>query len=87
MLVSDRRWNVVLDNGVEIMLPEDDPATALIQAVALDDGHGVFSREIAAIDLRLPEPAGRSADRGKGRKPRADLLKEREKARKKGTAA
>ena len=36
------------------MLPEEDPAAALIQAVALDDGHGVFSREIAAIDMRLP---------------------------------
>ncbi|MCB1489819.1 MAG: cell division protein FtsQ/DivIB [Bauldia sp.] len=54
VLVSDRRWNVVLDNGVEIMLPADDPGSALIQAVALDDGHGIFSREIAAVDLRLP---------------------------------
>ncbi|MEQ9690786.1 MAG: cell division protein FtsQ/DivIB, partial [Bauldia litoralis] len=54
VLVSGRRWNVVLRNGVEIMLPEEDPASALIQAVALDDGHGILSREIAAVDLRLP---------------------------------
>lgn len=53
VLVSGRRWNVVLQNGIEIMLPEEDPASALIQVVALDDGHGLFSREIAAVDLRL----------------------------------
>jgi cell division protein FtsQ len=86
VLVSNRRWNVVLSNGVEIMLPEEDPATALIQAVALDDGHGVFSREIAAIDMRL---ASRLVFRltEQGAQARAALLKEREKTRKKGSAA
>lgn len=86
VLVSNRRWNVVLANGVEIMLPEIDPASALIQAVALDDGHGVFSREIAAIDMRL---ANRLVFRltEEGAKSRADLLKERERARKKRSAA
>ncbi|WP_421722850.1 cell division protein FtsQ/DivIB [Bauldia sp.] len=54
VLVAGRRWNVVLVNGVEIFLPEEDPASALIQVVALDDGHGILSREIAAVDLRLP---------------------------------
>lgn len=54
VLVSGRRWNVVLQNGIEIMLPEDDPLSALTQVVALNDGHGIFSREIAAVDLRLP---------------------------------
>lgn len=54
VLISNRRWNVVLDNGVELMLPEKDPADALVQVVALDDGAGILSREIAAIDLRLP---------------------------------
>jgi cell division protein FtsQ len=54
VLVSERRWNIVLDDGVEILLPEDDPASALVQVVALDDGHGLLSREIEAIDLRLP---------------------------------
>ena len=86
VLVSMRRWNVVLANGVEIMLPEEDPASALIQAVALDDGHGVFSREIAAIDIRLPSRLVFRLTE-EGAKVRADLLKEREKTRKKGTAA
>ncbi len=86
VLVSGRRWNVVLNNGVELMLPEEDPAGALIQAVALNDGHGVFSREIAAIDMRLPS---RLVFRltPEGAKAREELLNERAKARKKGTAA
>lgn len=86
VLVAGRRWNVVLNNGVELMLPQDDPAGALIQAVALDDGHGVFSREIAAIDMRLPSRLVFRLTE-EGAKARADLLKEREKNRKKGTAA
>jgi len=86
ILVSGRRWNVVLDNGVELMLPEEDPADALIQAVALDDGHGVFSREIAAIDMRLPNRLVFRLTEA-GAEAREVLLKEREKARKKGTAA
>lgn len=86
VLVSGRRWNVVLKNGVELMLPEDDPAGALIQAVALNDGHGVFSREIAAIDMRLPS---RLVFRltPEGAKAREEILKQRAKAPKKGTAA
>lgn len=86
VLVSNRRWNVVLTNGVEIMLPEEDPAAALIQAVALDDGHGVFSREIAAIDMRLPNRlVFRLTEEGAS--SRAELLKQRDKAKKKGSAA
>lgn len=86
VLVSNRRWNVVLANGVEIMLPEEDPGSALIQAVALDDGHGVFSREIAAIDMRLPSRlVFRLTEEGAA--SRAELLKERDKKRKKGSAA
>lgn len=86
VLVSERRWNIVLDNGVEIMLPQNDPDIALIQAVALDDGHGVFSREIAAIDMRLPSRLVFRLTEA-GAKARADLLKAREKAKKKGSAA
>lgn len=87
VLVSKRRWNVVLDNGIEIMLPEEDPADALIQAVALNDGHGVFSREIAAIDMRLPSRLVFRLTE-EGLKQREALLKEREKlAKRKGTPA
>jgi cell division protein FtsQ len=86
VLVSKRRWNVVLDGGVEILLPETDPGDALVQVVALDDGHGILGREIAAIDLRLPNRLVFRLTEA-GAKARADLLKEREKlAKKKGNA-
>ncbi|MBZ0230675.1 MAG: FtsQ-type POTRA domain-containing protein [Bauldia sp.] len=86
VLISNRRWNIVLDSGVELLLPANDPADALVQVVALDDGSSILSREIAAIDLRLPSrlvfrltEAGAAA--------RAALLKERSKSgRKKGSA-
>lgn len=78
VLVAGRRWNIVLNSGVEIMLPEDDPASALIQAVALDDGHGILSREIAAVDLRLPNRLiFRLTETG--HESRQALLKERKK--------
>ncbi|MCP4384329.1 MAG: cell division protein FtsQ/DivIB [Hyphomicrobiales bacterium] len=80
VLVAGRRWNVVLKNGVEIMLPEEDPGSALIQVVALDDGHGILSREIAAVDLRLPNRlVFRLTETG--HESRQALLKERKKKR------
>ncbi|MHA1559290.1 MAG: cell division protein FtsQ/DivIB [Alphaproteobacteria bacterium] len=54
-LVSDRRWNLTLDNGIVIMLPEDDPVPALIQLETLDQAQGILSRDILSVDLRLPD--------------------------------
>ncbi len=51
--VADRRWNIRLRNGMDIRLPEEGFKSALDQLVALDTIHGLLSREIAAIDLRL----------------------------------
>jgi cell division protein FtsQ len=51
--VSDRRWTVVLDNDVVIMLPQDDPAGALDRVSRLDAQTGLLSRAIAAVDLRM----------------------------------
>ncbi len=51
--VADRRWNIRLLNGMDIRLPEDGVESALDQLVALDAIHGLLTRDIAAIDLRL----------------------------------
>lgn len=85
VLVSNRRWTIVLDNGVELLLPEIDPADALVQVVALDDGAQILSREISAIDLRLPSRLVFRLSED-GAKARETFLKERAKARKKGSA-
>ena len=85
VLVSSRRWNVVLDNGVELLLPEEDPSGALNAAAALDGQSGLLSRDIAAVDLRLPNRlVVRLTDAGIA--ARDTMLKEREKLAKKGKA-
>lgn len=51
--VGERRWNVRLNNGIDIRLPEKNIEAALDQLVALDTIHGLFNRDISAIDLRI----------------------------------
>ncbi len=53
--VGQRRWNLVLNNGVEIWLPEEDAVAALQQLVKLDDKHKLLAREFGIVDLRLPD--------------------------------
>ncbi|MEJ0097779.1 MAG: FtsQ-type POTRA domain-containing protein [Bauldia sp.] len=54
ILVSESRWTIVLKNGIELMLPSDNPQAALATIVAADRDHGLLSREITAVDLRQP---------------------------------
>ncbi|KAA8612940.1 cell division protein FtsQ/DivIB [Salipiger aestuarii] len=49
-----RRWDVVLDRGQRIMLPEDNAVQALERAIAMDQAVDMLGRDIAAVDLRLP---------------------------------
>ena len=53
--VGQRRWNLILNNGVEIWLPEEDAVAALQQLAKLDDRHKLLSREFGVVDLRLPD--------------------------------
>jgi cell division protein FtsQ len=53
--VGQRRWNLILNNGVEIWLPEEDAVAALQQLAKLDDKHRLLSREFGVVDLRLPD--------------------------------
>jgi cell division protein FtsQ len=55
VLVAERRWNVVLKNGIEIRLPETEAERALTTLVQLDRNKKLFSRDIAVVDLRLPD--------------------------------
>ena len=45
----------MLNNGVEIWLPEEDAVAALQQLAKLDDRHKLLSREYGVVDLRLPD--------------------------------
>jgi cell division protein FtsQ len=54
VLVSERRWNLKLMNGIDVKLPEDGPVDALRRLADLDRDHKVLSRDILSIDLRAP---------------------------------
>jgi cell division protein FtsQ len=53
--VADRRWDLLLDNGVRIMLPAEDPLKALAQIQKLDEEKHLLTRDITAVDLRLDD--------------------------------
>ncbi len=52
--VSGRRWTLKLD-GVDIRLPEADPAAALARLVALQRSERLLDKDIIAVDLRMPD--------------------------------
>ena len=54
VLVSERRWTLKMINGVDVKLPEVDPTSALRQLAKLDRESQVLSKDIIAVDMRLP---------------------------------
>lgn len=50
--MGERRWDVVLDRGQRILLPEDDPIPALERVIALDGAEDMLSRDLLAVDMR-----------------------------------
>jgi len=55
ILVAERRWNLRLKNGIDIRLPEEDPALALERLVLLDKSQQIMTRDVTVIDLRVPD--------------------------------
>lgn len=53
--VGARRWNVVLDRGLTIMLPEVAPKDALSRVMAWQYGDEALDRGLVAVDMRLPD--------------------------------
>jgi cell division protein FtsQ len=53
--VGGRRWNLKLDNGIELRLPENDQTRAWTWLANLEREHRVLARDLVAIDLRLPD--------------------------------
>jgi cell division protein FtsQ len=53
--VGARRWNVRLDDAIEVRLPEDGAEAAWIKLAELDRKNRILSRDIEAVDLRLPD--------------------------------
>lgn len=55
VLVAERRWNLVLDNGITVKLPEGNPFAAVADLVALDASDNLLSRAVSVVDLRLDD--------------------------------
>ena len=53
--VGERRWDVVLDRGQRVMLPETGAVLALERTVALDAAQDLLSRDVARVDFRNPD--------------------------------
>jgi cell division protein FtsQ len=56
--VSDRRWNLTFDktpDGVEVRLPEEGAEEALQDLAAAEQSHKLLERQVAVVDLRMPD--------------------------------
>lgn len=53
--VADRRWDLHLDNGVVLKLPEEGVDKAMTVLAKLEKDQSVLERDIAAVDLRLDD--------------------------------
>ena len=76
--VSDRRWTLTFDNSVELHMPEQDIGRAWAKFAATERSQGLLNRDIASVDLRLPDrlvvrlsPDAERAKQDTTRKPRA----------------
>ena len=55
VFVGERRWNLRLKDGLDIRLPENDVGNALAALSKFDKEEKLFSRDIVAVDMRLPD--------------------------------
>jgi cell division protein FtsQ len=53
--VGERRWNLKLHTGVDVLLPEGQEAPALNRLAELHARHALLDRPLVAIDMRLPD--------------------------------
>lgn len=53
--IGERRWNLKLHNGADVMLPEGAEAAAVTRLAALQREQQLLDRPLAAIDMRLPD--------------------------------
>ena len=85
ILVGERRWNLRLNDGLDIRLPEGDVGNALTTLSNLDKNEHLFAKDIVAIDLRQPDRlvVQLSDDAAKARE---DALKKKDPKKKVGDA-
>jgi cell division protein FtsQ len=83
IFVAERRWNLRLNNGLDVRLPEAGVEQALERLVALDRDNKLLSRDIVSVDLRLSDRVTvRLSDAAA--QARDEALKDKDKKKKKG---
>src|ERR1700731_3180954 len=85
IFVGERRWNLRLKDGLDVRLPENDVGNALAALSKMDKEDRLFSRDIVAVDMRLPDRLAvqLSDDAAKARE---DLFKDKKPKKKAGDA-
>jgi cell division protein FtsQ len=53
--VGNRRWDLRIDNAIDVLLPADDPLGAWSRLASLERSNTILKREVQTIDLRLPD--------------------------------
>jgi cell division protein FtsQ len=53
--VAERRWDLRLENGITVKLPELNEDKAIAELLRLDRENGILSRDLAAVDMRLDD--------------------------------
>jgi len=53
--VGDRRWNLRIENAIDVLLPADEAANAWSQLARLERSSAILKRDLQTIDLRLPD--------------------------------
>jgi cell division protein FtsQ len=55
VLVAERRWTLVLKNGIDVRLPDTDLDRAMVDLAKLDAERRIMTRDVAVIDMRVPD--------------------------------
>ena len=53
--VGDRRWNLRIDNAIDVLLPGDAAANAWTQLARLERSSAILKRDVQVVDVRLPD--------------------------------
>src|ERR1700687_1771675 len=85
IFVGERRWNLRLKDGLDVRLPENEVGNALAALSKFDKEEKLFSRDIVAVDMRLPDrlTVQLSEDAAKARE---ELFKDKKSKKKAGDA-
>jgi len=53
--VGDRRWNLRIDNTIDVLLPADAPSAAWAELARLERSSAILKRDVQTVDVRLPD--------------------------------